>query len=720
MMLESRPTGTTLILALAASTMLAYACASCGEPPDTTGSLDLASVWPPAAGRLCAIDDTRCDGTQILSYWYEDGYEGKYNRAGMDEDGVVFTTALVFRVPDLESGGTLAYARLRLSSAGAEMPQPLTLEIRGLIGAPPGFSDGDLPSRSIRTASSVIWRIPRPWSEGDDGLPLYYSSPDISPVVNEILSNPDFEKTAGVIAFTIEGTGKASGRTRYVKIEDFTRVSESHSPAFLEICRSPSDTFLAGPMLGRPTDRSVTVNLMSLLAIDAYAEFGTSAGGYAASTPPIHAEAESPLEIVIDNLAPDTAYRYRIMYRLPGASDFTPGPSGSFHTQRPPGASYTFTIQADSHIIGNINRRSGNNFRIYGLTLQNALADAPDFHLSMGDFVNIELYSARNTTSLEDGIERYLVQRRLMGDLTRQVPFFLVLGNHEGEEGWRTTMQADSLEVWGALARKATIPNPYPDRFYSGSTDTTACCGLRESYYAWEWGDALFVVLDPFWYTTRMPHRAGQYAATMDAWEWTLGKTQYDWLYRTLSESKARWKFVFAHHMTGGILGGHDKRNPYGRGGIDAAKYKVEGRPSFEWGGEDSTGAYVFDKMRPGWEHGPIHDMLVETGVDIFFHGHDHAFVREELDGVVYQLCPVPSSAGYDRGYVDRDFYSTGKLVDNSGHLRVCVSPDSVRVDYIRAVLPEDEPLDEDGKSVRNGTVSYSYTLKKHPTREPR
>lgn len=137
----------------------------------------------------------------------------------------------------------------------------------------------------------------------------------------------------------------------------------------------------------------------------------------------------------------------------------------------------------------------------------------------------------------------------------------------------------------------------------------------------------------------------------------------------------------------------------------------MSNRPTFEWGGEDASGANVFDRMRPGWEHGPIHDMLVECGVDILFHAHDHAFVREELDGIVYQECPVPSGSSYDAGFFARNFYTGGELVNNSGHLRVTVSRDSVRVDYVRAVLPEDEPLYQGGETVRNGTVSYSYSL---------
>jgi hypothetical protein len=39
------------------------------------------------------------------------------------------------------------------------------------------------------------------------------------------------------------------------------------------------------------------------------------------------------------------------------------------------------------------------------------------------------------------------------------------------------------------------------------------------------------------------------------------------------------------------------------------------------------------------------------------------------------------------------------------------VCPDYVEVDYVRAVLPEDEPLSEDGMMVYNGQVSYSYHM---------
>ena len=69
---------------------------------------------------------------------------------------------------------------------------------------------------------------------------------------------------------------------------------------------------------------------------------------------------------------------------------------------------------------------------------------------------------------------------------------------------------------------------------------------------------------------------------TADEWQITHGDAQYQWLKQTLEQSKAKWKFIFAHHVLG-----------TGRGGVDMAD---EG----EWGGKSLQGVWEFDKKRPG------------------------------------------------------------------------------------------------------------------------
>ena len=49
---------------------------------------------------------------------------------------------------------------------------------------------------------------------------------------------------------------------------------------------------------------------------------------------------------------------------------------------------------------------------------------------------------------------------------------------------------------------------------------------------------------------------------------------------------------------------------------------------------------------RPGWNV-PVHQLMIDNGVAAYFHGHDHQFVHEEIDGIVYQLVPSPSMNGY-------------------------------------------------------------------------
>jgi hypothetical protein len=136
------------------------------------------------------------------------------------------------------------------------------------------------------------------------------------------------------------------------------------------------------------------------------------------------------------------------------------------------------------------------------------------------------------------------------------------------------------------------------------------------------------------------------------------------------------------------------------------AKYKVDGNPSFEWGGEDEFGNYIFDQERPGWNHGAIHDMLVAEGANMVFHGHDHFFAAQVLDGIVYQQCPTPGDTDYSMGFVEPGGYKFGRLLPNSGHLRVTVDPLFVQVDYIRSYLPGDG---------NNGEVAFSYLINTSP-----
>ena len=159
-----------------------------------------------------------------------------------------------------------------------------------------------------------------------------------------------------------------------------------------------------------------------------------------------------------------------------------------------------------------------------------------------------------------------------------------------------------------------------------------------------------------------------------------LGEEQQAWLRRTLQESDAPFKLVFSHQVVGG-------NSDYGRGG----RPQLE-NGSYEMGGTGPDGRPAFAEHRPGWPQ-PLHELLRDTGVTAFVHGHDHAFVFEEpLDGVAYITAPQPGSADYDIGHIPRSGYDeSATVIGNSGYLLFRTTPQGqLEMSYVRIRLPGD------------------------------
>lgn len=427
-------------------------------------------------------------------------------------------------------------------------------------------------------------------------------------------------------------------------------------------------------VLGRPTQHSVMASVLPYQDSEAYIEFGTQRGLHPSKLPPRPLAAGQPVEMPLDSLSPDTLYYYQLFYRTGSSGIFTAVEEKSFRTQRAPGSTFTFDIQADSHLDSN------SNPEVYARTLANERADQPDFIIDLGDTFMTDKYQPYTAAQ-----RQYLMQRYFFGLVSPSAPLFLVLGNHDGEQGSRLTGTANSMPVWSAKLRTQYFPNPIPNDFYTGNSTPDKFVGPLENYYAWEWGDALFAVLDPFWFT---PPRGNG-----DNWNWTLGAEQYQWLKRTLETNHAKYKFVFIHHLVGGI-------DDQARGGVEAAT-------QYEWGGNNADGRYGFAAKRPGWAM-PIHQLLVQNKVSAVFHGHDHLFVKQNLDGIVYQEVPQPSSEHFDATNSARVYgYVNGDVLGSPGHLRVTITPGQATVDYVRSYLQQDETAQR-----RNGASDYTYTIK--------
>ncbi len=449
-------------------------------------------------------------------------------------------------------------------------------------------------------------------------------------------------------------------------------------------------SFNGNIILGAPTDTAVALKLFSPdQAGTAYVVYGSQAGVYDQTTSALALTAAQPLGVSLTGLLPNTAYFYRVDFQ-PSGGVLGAGQPYAFHTARPAGSSFTFTIQADSHLDEN------SSLDQYHLTLANVLSDKPDFHIDLGDTFMTEKHTQAFDATVQAAADqatvnrRYQYEREHFGRFAHSVPLFLVNGNHDGELGWLNTGSAQVLPVWATLARTAYFLNPTPGAFYRGDSKAEQFVGQRAAWYAWQWGDALFVALDPYWNSTVQ--------ASKDGWNLTLGKTQYDWLADTLSTSTAKYKFVFIHNLVGGLAGA--ALDGQMRGGVEAA-------PNFEWGGKNADGTEGFSSKRFGWGL-PIHQLLVKNKVTAVFHGHDHLYAKQSLDGVVYQEVPQPSAKNNNSGgtLALAYQYNSGTIASSSGHMRITVAPSSVTAEYVRSWLPQSENAVQ-----KNGQIADRWTV---------
>jgi uncharacterized protein (DUF2141 family) len=98
---------------------------------------------------------------------------------------------------------------------------------------------------------------------------------------------------------------------------------------------------------------------------------------------------------------------------------------------------------------------------------------------------------------------------------------------------------------------------------------------------------------------------------------------------------------------------------------------------------------------------------MVNNNVTAYIHGHDHMYAYEELDGIAYIECPKPDDAGYDwepysYGYNEGLYPAAISIIQNSGYLRVHITPDDATFQYVRSYLPGDGT---------NGIIADTHTL---------
>lgn len=449
-------------------------------------------------------------------------------------------------------------------------------------------------------------------------------------------------------------------------------------------------------ILGRPTNSSVAISILATEPQNLYVEFGTSRNSFLKKSSTIKADQGIPAVIELTGLKANTKYFYRVRGKRSSDTAFSLGKTNSFSTAKSSGTPFTFSVQGDTHP-----ERAGKMFNseLYSVTMANVLAQQPDFHILLGDDFSIDPLIGKGQATQANVEKVYRTHRDWLSIAAANVPIFLVNGNHEQAAGYLLDGTTTSPAVLAGNARTKYYPLPAPDRFYSGDSTEIPNVGLPRDYYSWTWGDALFISLDPYWHSKfPVDNVAGVSADTQDKgggkgggsgktsnlWSIGIGDEQYAWLKKTLESSHAKYKFVFSHHVLG-----------TGRGGVEVST-------NYEWGGIDPKGASTFAKERPNWEL-PIHDLMVKNGVSIFFQGHDHIFVTQERDGLIYQSMPNPADDTFS--FFNDTAYRTGTKAPNSGHVKVSVSSTEAKVEYYLAARVQDSDR-------TNLDIAHSYVVK--------
>ena len=375
-------------------------------------------------------------------------------------------------------------------------------------------------------------------------------------------------------------------------------------------------------VLTDPTKATFTVK--SNGSSKAYIEYGYEIGKYGFKSAAVSLKANVGQDVTLTKLSAGAKIFYRLRYAKSGSSTYLARPASTFTLPTAFNRS-VFAVQADPHMDEN------SSAEVYNGTLSQIVKSAPAFLVDLGDIFMVDKLADKSEKNIR---ARYELMKGYYAKLG-SIPLKIVLGNHDGELGYSNFNT-----------------KKYRAEYFPEQTSEL-------SYFSFKGPDQLHICLDPFTFTTSSPKA--------DGWQWSLGKSQYDWLKGTLEQSTEKHKFVYIHHLLVG--------DAQSRGGVEIAKRN-------EWGGANSDGTPGFEKNRPGW-YKPVHDLLVEHNVSFVFKGHDHLYVKQELDGIIYQTLPQPSHPG-DKVDPTQYGYLSGKTVGGSGFLRVTTSGSTAKVEFVK------------------------------------
>ncbi len=484
------------------------------------------------------------------------------------------------------------------------------------------------------------------------------------------------------------------------------RAGISQASSF--VCNVP---FSVEETLLFPTQESVELVMVPTISASLFVEYGQESGRYTSKTLTKTLSVGEVGKFSITGLNHGKKYYYRVRCKNETEKRFGARKEHSFYTLRPENQTFSFLYGADSHIYTlwtqatfyNTTSSEQDYLDSFNLTMGHMLKESVDFHIISGDWVTVdcpcpggiyngETYAEGASTNQFTSFQRYrqTISPQLYGQVTKDLPFIYVLGNHEGEAGFYPDEMA-----FNEQARLSLLPNPF--QIYGGNSEG--------SYYAFESGDALFIVIDVMRYTTVAPQEPD---------DWTLGAEQMAWLNQTLSHSNKKWKFIFAEHLVGGEQA-YSILSPYkwyGRGGLRAT---LDDLPTGVFKGEQDQIQHLMESY------------ISNGGATFFFSGHDHVAInaaeKPTINGVGTRTYMIKGGRVANSGApwainpafkkeMDWDLDGTADYLEaqgtqKPGYFRITVNgKQSVKFDYVQT--------DKDNPSV-DGTDLFTTTIFSEP-----
>ncbi|NCU90210.1 MAG: hypothetical protein EBV63_05960, partial [Actinobacteria bacterium] len=255
---------------------------------------------------------------------------------------------------------------------------------------------------------------------------------------------------------------------------------------------------IANVILGRPTNNSIAVSILASEKLNAYIEYGYTKTKYTGKSATIAVDPGNPAVIDLSDLKASSKVYYRIRYATSNSKTFQSGKQNSFSTAKKAASTFAFTVHGDTHP-----ERNGKMFNseLYYVTMANVATQQPDFHILMGDDFSIDPLIGKGQANQVNVEKIYRTHRDWLGVIGANVPVFLINGNHEQAAAYLLDGTLTNPAVLAGNARLKYFPLPAPDSFYTGDSYEVPGVGLPRDYYAWTWGDALFVTLDPYWHS---------------------------------------------------------------------------------------------------------------------------------------------------------------------------------------------------------------------------